>query len=205
VAGVVRWLVLLQVADLLLDVLTGFLAIYLVDVVHASPAEAAAGVAVRLVAGLAGDAMLVRVLERIAGRRVLTASAAAAAAAYPAFLLVPGYWPKLVVLAALSMATAPWYPLLQANLYGSLPGQSGVAVTLATAAGLAGGVGPLAAGFLAGHVGLSWALAGLAVAPVCVLAGVGGQRGGVRDRVGAAGAGSPRSGAGSTRRGAELP
>ncbi len=104
VAGVVRWLVLLQVADLLLDVLTGFLAIYLVDVVHASPAEAAAGVAVRLVAGLAGDAMLVRVLERIAGRRVLTASAAAAAAAYPAFLLVPGYWPKLVVLAALSMA-----------------------------------------------------------------------------------------------------
>ncbi len=78
-------------------------------------------------------------------------------------------------------------------------------MTLATAAGLAGGVGPLAAGFLAGHVGLSWALAGLAVAPVCVLAGVRGQRGGVRDRVGAAGAGSPRSGAGSTRRGAELP
>src|SRR6266571_268681 len=51
VAGVVRWLVLLQVADLLLDVLTGFLAIYLVAVVHASPAEAALGVTVRLVAG----------------------------------------------------------------------------------------------------------------------------------------------------------
>jgi FSR family fosmidomycin resistance protein-like MFS transporter len=177
VSDVVRWLVLLQVADLLLDVLTGFLAIYLVDVVHATPTEAAAGVAVRLVAGLAGDAALVRVLERTAGWRVLTASAAAAVVLYPAFLLAPGFWPKLVVLAALSMATAPWYPLLQANLYGSLPGQSGVAVTLSSAAGLAGGIGPLALGFAAGHVGLAWALAGLAVAPVCVLAGVRRQRG----------------------------
>ena len=171
-AGVVRWLVLLEVADLLLDVLTGFLAIYLVDVVHATPAQAALGVTVRLVAGLAGDAMLVRVLERTAGRRVLTASAAVAAVAYPGFLLVPGFWPKLVVLAGLSIATAPWYPVLQASLYGSLPGQSGVAVTLTSAAGLAGGIGPLAAGFLAERFGLSWALAGLAIAPVCMLAGL---------------------------------
>jgi FSR family fosmidomycin resistance protein-like MFS transporter len=171
-AGVVRWLVLLEVADLLLDVLTGFLAIYLVDVVHATPAQAALGVTVRLVAGLAGDAMLVRVLERTAGRRVLTASAAVAAVAYPGFLLVPGFWPKLVVLAGLSIATAPWYPMLQASLYGSLPGQSGVAVTLTSAAGLAGGIGPLAAGFLAERFGLSWALAGLAIAPVCMLAGL---------------------------------
>ncbi len=171
--GVVRWLVLLEVADLLLDVLTGFLAIYLVDVVHATPAQAALGVTVRLVAGLAGDAMLVRVLERTAGRRVLTASAAVAAVAYPGFLLVPGFWPKLVVLAGLSIATAPWYPVLQASLYGSLPGQSGVAVTLTSAAGLAGGAGPLAAGFLAERFGLSWALAGLAIAPVCMLAGLG--------------------------------
>ena len=174
--GVVRWLVLLEVADLLLDVLTGFLAIYLVDVVHATAAEAAAGVAVRLVAGLAGDAALVGVLERTSGRRVLTASAAAAAVLYPAFLLVPGFWPKLIVLAGLSVATAPWYPVLQANLYGSLPGESGVAVTLTSAAGLAGGIGPLAAGFLAERFGLAWALAALALAPACLLAGLRGRR-----------------------------
>ena len=169
---VARWLVLLQVSDLLLDVLTGFLAVYLVDVVHATPAQAALGVAVRLTAGLAGDAALVRVLERRAGLRVLTASAAAAAVLYAGFLLVPGYWPKLVVLAGLSIATAPWYPVLQASLYGSLPGQSGVAVTLTSAAGLAGGIGPLATGFLAERFGLAWALAALALAPVCVLAGL---------------------------------
>jgi FSR family fosmidomycin resistance protein-like MFS transporter len=170
--GVFRWLVLLQLSDLLLDVLTGFLAIYLVDVVHATPAEAALGVGVRLVAGLAGDITLVRLLERTAGLRVLTASAAAAAALYPGFLLIPGFWPKLAILAALSIATAPWYPVLQASLYGSLPGRSGVAVTLSSAAGLAGGAGPLAVGFLAERFGLAWALAGLALAPAGLLIGL---------------------------------
>ena len=174
--GVVRWLFLVEVADLLLDVLTGFLAIYLVDVVHATAAEAAAGVTVRLVAGLAGDAALVGLLERTSGRRVLTASAAMAAVLYAAFLLVPGFWPKLVVLAGLSFATAPWYPVLQANLYGSLPGDSGMVVTLTSAAGLAGGIGPLAAGFLAERLGLAWALAALALAPACLLAGLCDQR-----------------------------
>jgi FSR family fosmidomycin resistance protein-like MFS transporter len=170
--GVVRWLVLLQLSDLLLDVLTGFLAIYLVDVVHVTPAEAALGVGVRLVAGLAGDAAVVSLLNRTDGLRMLTASAAAAAAAYPAFLLVPGLWPKLAVLAGLSIATACWYPLLQARLYGSLPGQSGVVVTLTSAAALAGGAGPLAVGFLAERFGLAWALACLALAPVCLLIGL---------------------------------
>ena len=170
--GAIRWLVLLQLSDLLLDVLTGFLAIYLVDVVHATPAEAALGVGVRLVAGLAGDVTLVRVLERTAGLRVLTASAAAAAVLYPGFLLVPGFWPKLAILAVLSIATAPWYPVLQASLYGSLPGRSGVAVTLSSAAALAGGAGPLAVGFLAERFGLAWALAGLALAPAGLLIGL---------------------------------
>ncbi len=39
---------------------------------------------------------------------MLRASAGAAALLYPAFLLVPGIGPKLVILAALSAATAPW-------------------------------------------------------------------------------------------------
>jgi len=170
--GVFRWLVLLQLSDLLLDVLTGFLAIYLVDVVHATPAEAALGVAVRLAAGLAGDVVVVHVLERTAGLGVLTASAAAAVVLYPGFLLVPGLWPKLAMLAGLSIATAPWYPVLAASLYGSLPTDSGVAVTLTSAASLAGAAGPLAVGLLAERFGLAWALAGLVLAPVCLVMGL---------------------------------
>ena len=167
--GTLRWLLLIEVADLLVDVFTGFLALYLVDVAHLAPAVAALAVAIRLGAALAGDAALVVIVERAGDLAVLRATAAAAALLYPGFLLVPGTGPKLVVLAALSAATAPWYPLLQARLYGSLPGRSSVAVTLSSAAGLAGGLGPLAVGLVAQGFGLSWALAGLMVVPVAVL------------------------------------
>lgn len=169
---VMRWAVLLEVIDLLLDVLTGFLAVYFVDVVHATPAQAALAVAVRVGAGLAGDITVIHVLERANGVTVLRVSTAAAAVLYPAFLLVPGAGPKLAALAALSIATASWYPVTQAQLYHSLPGQSGVAVSVSSIAGLAGGVGPLAVGFLAERAGLVWAMGLLAIAPICVLSGL---------------------------------
>ena len=164
-----RWLVLLEVADLLLDVLSGFLALYLVAVAHATPAEAALGVAVRLAAGLAGDVLVIRLLERFGSLGILRPGAGAAAVLYPVFLVLPGLVPKLAVLAALSMATAPWYPVIQAELYRSLPGRSGVAVSLSSAAGLLGGLGPLAVGLLAQRFGLAWALTSLAIAPAVVL------------------------------------
>ncbi|HEV2254206.1 MAG TPA: MFS transporter [Streptosporangiaceae bacterium] len=167
----VRWVLLIEVADLLVDVLTGFLALYLVDVAHLPPPVAALAIAIRLGAGLAGDAALMLVLERVADVTVLRASAAAAALLYPGFLLAPGPPAKLVILAVLSAATAPWYPILQARLYGSLPGRSSVAVTLSSAAALAGGLGPLTVGLIAQAFGLSWALAVLVVVPVAVLAG----------------------------------
>jgi FSR family fosmidomycin resistance protein-like MFS transporter len=168
--GTVRWLVLLQLADLLVDVFTGFLALYLVNVGHLRPAVAALAIAIRLGAALAGDAALIVVLERVRDLTVLRVSAVAATLLYPGFLLVPGIAAKLVLLAVLSAATAPWYPLLQARLYGSLPGRSSVAVTLSSAAGLAGGLGPLAVGLAAQAFGLGWALAGLAAVPVAILA-----------------------------------
>jgi FSR family fosmidomycin resistance protein-like MFS transporter len=184
--SVLRWLLLLQVADLLVDVFTGFLGLYLVKVAHLSPAVAALAIAIRLGAGLAGDAALVVVLERVSDLTVLRAGAVAAALLYPAFLLVPGTVAKLVILAALSMATAPWYPVLQARLYGSLPGRSSIAVTLSSAAGLAGGLGPLAVGLIADAFGLPWALAGLVAVPVAVLAGTAAAGPGHREDAGPA-------------------
>jgi MFS transporter, FSR family, fosmidomycin resistance protein len=165
--AVLRSLILLEIANWLVDVLTGFVAIYLVDVVHASPAVAALAVAIRLGAGLAGDAVLMVLLERVSDATVLRTSAAAAAVLYPAFLLVPGLAAKVAILAVLSAATATWYPLLQARLYGTVP--SSVAVTLSSAASMAGGVGPLAVGVAAGVFGLPRALAGLSFVPVLLL------------------------------------
>ena len=172
-AGAVRWLLLLETSDLLLDVFTGFLALYLVASVHASPLVAAVGVAVRLGAGLAGYALLTPVLERLSPLRVLRASVLASGVLFPAFLLVPGVAPKLIILAALSIATAPWYPVLMAELYACLPGRSGLAVSLSSAAALVGAAGPLVVGLLAQEVGLTWAMAVLCAVPVLMLAAPG--------------------------------
>jgi MFS transporter, FSR family, fosmidomycin resistance protein len=169
-AGAFRWLTLLEVSDLLLDVFSAFLALYLVAVVHVSPAVAALGVAVRLGAGLAGDALLIGVLERFSALRVLRVSVLATGLLFPAFLVVPGLGLKLAALAAVSIATAPWYPVLKAELFASLPGRSGLAVSLGSASGLVGGLGPLAVGLLAQHFGLTWAMASLALVPVALLA-----------------------------------
>jgi MFS transporter, FSR family, fosmidomycin resistance protein len=169
---VARWVVLLEVTDLLLDVLTGYIGVYLVDVAGASPAEAAIGVAVRLGSALAGDALFVLVSRRVRGPSALRVSAAAAVVLYPAFLLVPSIPAKLSILAVLSVVTACWYPVVQAGLYGSLPGRSGIAVFLASAAALVGAAGPLAVGFIAQQAGLTWALAALGAAPAVVLIAV---------------------------------
>jgi FSR family fosmidomycin resistance protein-like MFS transporter len=88
-----------------------------------------------------------------------------------------------MLLAALTLATAPWYPVLQAELFGSLPGRSGLAVSLSSASGLVGGLGPLAVGLLAEQFGLSWAMAALCVAPLLMLmllVPAGGRRGSTR-------------------------
>jgi FSR family fosmidomycin resistance protein-like MFS transporter len=169
-SGAVRWLLLLETSDLLLDVFTGFLALYLVVSVHASPLVAAIGVAVRLGAGLAGYAALTPVLERFSPLRVLRVSVLISSVLFPVFLLVPGIAAKLIALAALSIVTAPWYPVLMAELYSSLPGRSGLAVSLSSAASLAGAAGPLVVGLLAQEVGLTWAMAVLCVVPVAMLA-----------------------------------
>jgi MFS transporter, FSR family, fosmidomycin resistance protein len=180
-SGALRWLTLLEVANMLLDVLTPFLALYLVAVVHLSPTVAALAIAVRLGAGLAGDVILIRLLARRDSRQVIRASVWATLALFPAFLLVPGLGLKLVVLAALTIATAPWYPVLKAELYGSLPGRSGLAVSLTSASGLFGALGPLAVGLLAEYLGLSWAMASLCAVPMLMLAVPAGRR----DRPGA--------------------
>ncbi|MGN6794817.1 MAG: hypothetical protein ACTHJW_20715, partial [Streptosporangiaceae bacterium] len=105
-----------------------------------------------------------------AGTAALRISALTAVVLYPAFLLLPWLPAKLAVLALLSLTTACWYPVIQAGLYTSLPGRSGIAVFLSSAASLVGALGPIAVGFIAKQAGLTWALALLGTAPALVIA-----------------------------------
>jgi MFS transporter, FSR family, fosmidomycin resistance protein len=166
---VLRWLVLLQVTDLLGDVFAGFLALYFVDVVHVSVGDAAFTVVVWTVAGLAGDALLVPLLGRVRGLTYLRLSAMAVAVAYPALLLVPSLPLKLLLLAAVSVLHAGWYAIPQARLYSELRDDSAVAVAVSNIAGLAGGTFPLVIGLAAAQWGLAAAMWLCAIAPLAVL------------------------------------
>jgi FSR family fosmidomycin resistance protein-like MFS transporter len=166
---VLRWLALLEAADFLLDVFHGYLALYFVDVARVDAGAAALGVATWTGAGLLGDFLLLLVLRRMSGLRYLRASALAALAVYPAFLLVPDYGVKLVLVAALGLLNSGWYALPKAGLYASLPGRSGAAVAVGGIGGLLGACVPLALGFFAGVVGLQATMWILLVAPVALL------------------------------------
>src|SRR5690606_34664900 len=92
---VLRWLGLLQVADLLLDVLYGFLALYFVDVMGATGGRAAFAIVVYTGVGLAGDALMIPLPHRFDGVRWVRVSAAAMLFVYPSFLLVDDTTSKL--------------------------------------------------------------------------------------------------------------
>jgi FSR family fosmidomycin resistance protein-like MFS transporter len=166
---VLRWLLVLEGADLLGDVFHGYLALYFVDVAHADASAAALGVATWTAASLVGDWLLLWVLRRMPGTTYLRATALAALVAYPAFLLVPGYEAKLSVVALLGLLNSGWYAIPQARLYGALPGRSGSAVAVGGLGGLLGASVPLVLGFVAGAAGLAATMWMLLLAPVALL------------------------------------
>jgi MFS transporter, FSR family, fosmidomycin resistance protein len=174
--AVLRWLVLLEFSDLMLDVLLGLLALYLVDIGGATPQQASLGVAVWVGVGLVGDLALIPLLERVRGLRYLRISALLELALFPAMLLAPEFWQKLVLLGLIGFFNAGWYAILQAQLYAALPGQSGRALAVKNVSGLAGSLVPLAVGLVAQRWGLDVAMWLLLAGPIALVVGLVGQR-----------------------------
>ncbi len=165
----VRWLALLELSDLLGDVLLGFVALYFVDVVGERPGAGGAALVTFTAAGLAGGFLVLRLLRRVPGERYLRVSAVLAAGVFAAFLLLPGTGAKLAALALLALATAGWYPVLQARVYAQLPGQSGTALAITNLFHLPATAIPLALGLAAEQWGLQTALWLLLAAPAALL------------------------------------
>jgi MFS transporter, FSR family, fosmidomycin resistance protein len=168
-AAVLRGLAVLEAANLLLDVFHGYLALYLVDVAHFDVCAAALGVATWTGAGLAGDFLLLLVLQRVDGGRYLRATAVAMLVAYPTFLIVPHYGTKLALIALLGLLNSGWYALPKAALYASLPGRSGTVVAVGGIGGLLGASVPLLLGFVAAYAGLASTMWLLLLAPLAIL------------------------------------
>jgi FSR family fosmidomycin resistance protein-like MFS transporter len=99
-------------------------------------------------------------------------SAALELVLFPAFLLVPNTWAKLVILGLLGFFNAGWYSILMARLYAAMPGQSGTVMTVGNVFGLVAQFIPLGLGLMAEEFGLKVALWLLLVGPVALLVGI---------------------------------
>jgi FSR family fosmidomycin resistance protein-like MFS transporter len=169
---VLRWLILLEFSDLMLDVLYGYLALYFVDVVGFTASRAALAVAVWTGVGLLGDFLLIPLLEKVRGLNYLRISVVVELILFPAFLLVPNLVAKLILLGLLGLFNSGWYAILQGNLYSTLPGKSGTVITLGNLIGLLGKCLPFIIGLVAQKFDLGIAMWLLLLGPLGLLIGL---------------------------------
>ncbi len=167
-----RWLILLLFSDFMLDILLGFLALYMVDVAGVSEVSAGIAVMVWSGVGLLGDALLIPLLERVRGLTYLRFSAAIMLVLYPFFLLTPAFEVKLFMLALMGLFNAGWYAILKGQLYSALPGQSGTVMAIDSVFGTMTALVPIGLGLIAQRFSLGIAMWLLLLGPVALLIGL---------------------------------
>ena len=167
-----RWVILTELADLMLDKLYEVTGLYFHDVVGVDFAQAAFATTVFAVAGLVGGFVMIPLLERVHGVRVLRVSSLIVGALYAAFLLVPLVWLKYILIAAVSFATAGWFAILRGRTYAALPGQSGMVVAITALANLSVLFVPTILGGLADAFGLQTAMWLLLLGPLALVVGL---------------------------------
>lgn len=167
-----RWILLAELADLMLDKLLEVTGLYFHDVVGVSLAEASGAVAVFTIAGLVGNTLLVPALERVSGLLVLRVTAVIVLALYFAWLLVPVVWLKFVLIGLISFCTASWFPILRAKTYQVMPGRSGLIISVTSLGSLFSYFVPALLGGVADTFGLQWAMWLLAIGPLALILGL---------------------------------
>lgn len=168
-----RWLLLLEFADLMLDVLFSFLALYFVDVGLATQTQAGIAVTVWLAMGLVTDFFFIPIVDRQKDAiKFLRRTALVELFAFAGFLLIPGFIPKLVFVILVNLFNTGWYSILQGRLYSSLPGQSASIMAIGAVMTPIAKFFPLAIGFLADQFGLAIALWLLILGPIALLVGL---------------------------------
>ncbi len=170
--NIVRWLILLEFSDLMLDVLYGFLPLYFVDVSGFTPAQAALSVAVWTGVGLLGDFLLIPLVERVKGLDYLRVSVIIELVLFPLFLLSSQVWLKLVIIAFMGFFNSGWYAILKANLFDSMHGRSNEALVLDNVSGLFGKLIPFGIGLAAQAFGIGTAMWLLLAGPITLFIGL---------------------------------
>jgi FSR family fosmidomycin resistance protein-like MFS transporter len=165
-----RWILLLELADLMQDVFTSYTPLYFTDVVGVSEAQASLLLSFFMAAALISDVVVLRLLERFPGRRIVRWSAGAIAVLFPAWMLLPGLGFKIGLVFAIKLLTLGWYTVLMGEAFATLPERKGTSLALLSVAGLLGSVFPWLIGVTAGLVGLQHAMWLLLLGPLSLLA-----------------------------------
>ena len=167
--GLMRWFVLLELADLLLDVYLSFIGLYLADVVGLTQAQVGLALGGLMLASLLADLWLVRLLNRHRGLRVVRVSALLACLVYPAMLLAPWVGVKIALALGVRFTTLGWYQVLQAEAFDRLPGRSGTVMAISSLASMLGSALIWLVGFTAARAGLPAAMWLLLAGPVALV------------------------------------
>lgn len=164
-----RWILLVQMADLMLDVFAGYVPLYFTDVVGLTPVQASLVFGLFMLANLAADSLLIPLLDRFSGQTVVRTSAILVACLYTAWLAVPWVAVKVALVIAIRLATLGWYQVLQGEAFAAIPGRSGTVTAVGSMVGLLGSGLAWLVGWVAGLAGLPVAMWLLLLGPVSLI------------------------------------
>ena len=168
-----RWLLLLEFADLMLDVLFSFLALYFVDVVNVNETQAGIAVTIWLVMGLITDFLFIPYVDKLTDTaQFLRRTAMLNLITFIGFMLIPGFIPKIILVILVNLSNTGWYSILQGRLYSSLPSQSASIMAIGAVTTPLAKALPLLIGILADRAGLDIAIWVLLLAPIALLIGL---------------------------------
>jgi FSR family fosmidomycin resistance protein-like MFS transporter len=170
--SLIKWIVLTELADLMLDKLLEQVGVYFHDVAHVSLVESTYAVSIMTTGWLIGNLLLVPLLEQVKGLRILRFTTFIVLFAYAAFLLVPIVLIKYILIGVISLCASSWYTILRAKSYEALPGRSGTVMAVTS---IVGGINlfvPVILGGLADAIGLQAAMWLLMLGPIALVIGL---------------------------------
>jgi FSR family fosmidomycin resistance protein-like MFS transporter len=167
--ALLRWFVLLELSDMLLDRFTLYVPLYFTDVVGITAAQASLVASLLMLSGLAGDFLTVRLLERMPGRRLVRISAGLVALLYAVWLWLPGLLAKLILLVLIGIGRLGWYAVLQGEAYATRPHRSGTVMAVNALAAFAAGALSAGLGYSAEQWGLARAMWLLIAGPLALV------------------------------------
>jgi FSR family fosmidomycin resistance protein-like MFS transporter len=164
-----RWLVLLEVADLMMDIFLSYAPLYFANVAGLNAIHTSLVLSAMMVGSVVGDMIVVPLLEFVRGRKLVRISAWVTLLLLTAFLLLPGVWIKIGLAILLRITTLGWYAILKAEAYAAVPGRPGAVNALNSFSGVISAALVWLVGLTAQHWGLANAMWLLALAPLALL------------------------------------